>query len=66
MSIRDIVRRERWEMNRGAHEAELMLAGAMYRPDIRDEGDDVWEMIIDSYTNEVLAKGWRRYETAVG
>lgn len=51
MSIRDIVRRERWEMNRGAHEAELMLFNMT--PDIRET--DGWEVIVDSYTNETIA-----------
>jgi hypothetical protein len=59
MSIRDIVRRERWEMNRGAYEAELMLLGAGDGTDTRDEGDG-WTMVTESYVNVTLAERWRR------
>jgi hypothetical protein len=57
MSIRDIVRRERWEMNRCAHEAELMLLGVT--TDVRDEGD-AWHMIIESYETFTISDSWRR------
>jgi hypothetical protein len=59
MSIRDIVRRERWEMNCRAHESELMLLG-MTTTDMRDEGDSAWAMILTDYVNTLVAETRRR------
>lgn len=57
MSIRDIVRRERWEMSRCAHEAELALLGCgTGTSDVRDEGDSAWAMILTDYVNTMVAE----------
>lgn len=62
MSIRDIVRRERWEINRCAHEAEIALSG-LTTSDLFDAAgapESAWASIVADYVNTVVAENRRQ------
>ena len=56
-SIRDVLRRERWDANRKAHEMDLVVRDAEFRLASSAEPVKGWELLLDAW----LREDWTEY-----